>query len=152
MKMTLYVAMGVKKPEYTKRYCIKMAGHTPESIRKRFNEKYPTMGVQVENIDSFVRWFAKHVSPTTVSEMIVDEMVKETKRGDNWFFKYPSHTSTDVPLTKDKLSKWEISSAESAICKRAKDANLGVKHRSLLKRAIGRNLSSSKFLVIHVLR
>lgn len=150
--MTLYVAMGVKKPDYTKRYCVKIAGHTPESIRKRFKEKHPSMGVQVETLDSFVRWFSKHVSPSTVASMIVDEMVKETKRGENWFFKYPSHTSTDQPLTKDKFSKRQITAAEDMIWKRVQNGSLGPKQRSLLKRAISRRLSASKFLVVEVWR
>lgn len=151
--MTTFVAMSVKKPEYHRRYCIKIGAATAAGARKKFLEKYPQFGgVQLETMDSFVVWAFRHLSKYQLSEMIVEEMKKETKLrgGTKWFYVYPSHTSTDRRLDKDKMSTTAIHNVEFEIVRSIENGKVPHLARQALARALKRKLSTTKFIVVEV--
>lgn len=151
--MTIYIAMGAKKPNYMDRYVIKIGATSAASAKKKFLEKHPQFGgVQLESWDSFTTWAMYHLSKYTVAEMIVDEMRKETNRGANWFYKYASHTDTSKPLNKDRISTWEMRSVEDNIAKRIGDGEAGPTLKKFLKRALGNKISSSRLTMFTISR
>jgi hypothetical protein len=153
--MTLYVVMSVKKPDYFRRYITKVGATSEAQARKKFLERHPTFGgAQVEDVESFVNWARKHLSPSLLADLVINEMIKESKHSKygTWFNKFPSHTTTDVPLTKDKLSKREIESARNGLYGKFKDGGCSTKAKSLLRRALMQKISASKLTTFEVTR
>lgn len=151
--MTVYIAMGVKKPNYMDRYVVKVGATSAASAKKKFLDKYPQFGgAQLESWDSFTTWAMYHLSKYTVADMIVNEMRKETNRGANWFSKYASHTSTATKLNADKISMSEMKSAEYNIAKKIEDGEAGPTLKRFLKRALGNKISSTRLTVLTISR
>jgi hypothetical protein len=153
--MTLYVVISVKKPEYTRRYVTKVGAVSELQARKKFLARHTSFGgAQVETVESFVNWAKKHMSPSLLADLVIDEMVKESKHSKygTWFSKFSSHTSADVPLTKDKLSKHEIDSMRMGLYGKFKDGGIPTKAKSLLRRALMQKISASKLTIFEVTR
>jgi hypothetical protein len=151
--MTVYIAMGAKKPNYMDRYVVKIGATSAASAKKKFLEKHPEFGgVQLESWDSFTTWAMYHLSKYTVADMIVNEMRKETNRGANWFTKYSSHTSTATKLNADKISMSEMKAAEYRIAELVGDGKVGSTLKKFLKRALSNKISSTRLTVVTISR